>query len=754
MKWEARKANALDQDLINEFQLSPLTAKLFSLRGINSKEDLDFWFKANENNLADPSLMHDLDKAVQRINQAIDQGEKITIYGDYDADGITATTIMVECLSILGADVHYFIPDRFQDGYGPNLKRYQEIVANGTKLIVTVDNGITGVDEVAYAKKQGVDTIITDHHSLQEQLPDAYAIVHCNFPGQKYPFDDYCGAGVAYTICRKLMADPMLELLDLTMIGTIGDMVKVSGEGHVIVKRGLQVLNQTERPGLRALIKEAGLKLGQIDEEDVGFMITPRLNATGRLASANLAVELLLTDDEKEADQLARQIEELNDKRKTLTQKTFAQCQQMIKQNGWLKDDTLLLYQPNFHEGILGLVANKIVEKYHKPTIILTQGQDGELKGSGRSIPGFNLFNALNPLKAKFLTKFGGHDFACGLSLKKEQLEPLRAAFAASFKLTGSLPSKKYDLELKQPLKLDLIQQIKQVGPFGTDNPQPIFSITDPVISSLYKMGQEKNHVRFNVKLATGNLTVVGFGKGFLNQRLLPFVQQIMLTLGINRYRQHEKLQGTLLDINFAAPKLAPVQKVIDLRPERHIMGFADRYLVFDQQTLAEAQRIFGLRADQLQLAQDYQGDAQTTVLLDLPHNRQQLNQVLEKNYQQLYLRFLMDQLPVHQLPHRRDFAEVINYVYHHPGLSPAAYRQVAPFLGLDYQSVLFILRVFFELDFVKLKQGKLEGIVNASKKELNSSQYYQAIKSQINFGRQLRLMPSQQLINYIQTFQ
>ena len=284
MIWKKKQAESLDKDLIAKYKLSPIQAKLFAIRGINTDQQLDFWLNDDESKLADPFLMHDMKKTVDRINQAIDKGEKITVYGDYDADGITATSIMVETLSILGADVDFFIPNRFDDGYGPSLERYQELVNNGTKLIITVDNGVTGIEEVNYAKKCGVDTIVTDHHIFQDEIPDAYAIVHCNYPNQDYPFDDYCGAGVAYTICRALMTDNMSELLDLAMIGTIGDMVKVSGEGHIIVKRGLEILNNTQRPGLRALIKNAGLELGSIDASDVGFAICPRINAVGRVS--------------------------------------------------------------------------------------------------------------------------------------------------------------------------------------------------------------------------------------------------------------------------------------------------------------------------------------------------------------------------------------------------------------------------------------------------------------------------------------
>ncbi|WEV71640.1 single-stranded-DNA-specific exonuclease RecJ [Lactobacillus sp. ESL0785] len=751
MEWKQRSAKELAPELIEKYQLSPMTAKLFSLRGINTDEELNFWFNATEADLADPNLMHDLTKAVQRINQAIDNGEKITIYGDYDADGITATTIMMENLEILGADVHYFIPDRFRDGYGPNLAAYQKIVADGTKLIITVDNGVTGVQEVAYAKSQGVDTIITDHHTFQEEVPAAYAIVHCNYPGQKYPFDDYCGAGVAYTICRELMQDPMSELLELAMIGTIGDMVKVSGEGHVIVKRGLAMLNQTQRPGLRALIKNAGLKLGSIDETDVGFNIAPRLNAVGRLADASLAVELLLCDEEEQARELAAQVEELNDKRKELTTTVYQDCLMQVQNNGWQTKNTLVIYNPDFHEGVLGLVANKVVEKYHKPTIVLTKNDQGEIKGSGRSTQGFNLFNALNPLKKDLLTKFGGHDFACGLSMTEDKIAALRDAFEASFEGTSSLATKYYDLELPLAgLTTDTVAEISQVGPFGTDNVQPIFSITHAAINNFIFMGKDKTHIRFQAVKNGGKLDVVGFNKEFLTRNLLPFIDQIFIQLGLNTYRKQTKLQGIITGFVFKAPQLAVPTPVVDLRQEKYIMGFADKYLLFDDKNRSIAENSLGIEPAKISLVTDYQEAGETAVLLDAPHSQQELDAALTNDYQQLYLRFLLDQLPVETLPAKADFARVLKYVYRHPELAVADYRQVAPFLGLDYNSVLFILRVFFELDFVKMEQGKIVGVRKPVKQPLTSSRYFCASVSQIKFVHELRQMPTTQLLMYV----
>lgn len=748
MKWKQRNAEPLDPNLIQEYQLSPIAAKLFSLRGINTAEKLDFWFNSSEEDLADPSLMHDLDKAVERINQAIDRGEKITIYGDYDADGITSTAIMVETLGILGADVHYFIPNRFKEGYGPNLDNYKKIVADGTKLIITVDNGVTGVDEVAYAKTEGVDTIITDHHTFQEKVPDSYALVHCNYPGQTYPFDDYCGAGVAYTLCRKLMEDPLPELLDLVMIGTIGDMVKVSGEGHIIVKRGLEIFNRTDRPGLRALVKSAGLKLGNLDETDIGFNISPRLNATGRLDNASLAVELLLADDEFEAKQLADKIEELNNKRRELTQEVYESCLNQVKMNNWQRSNTLVLYDPDFHEGVLGLVANKIATTLHKPTLVLTKNDQGEVKGSGRSGRNFNLFNALNPLK-KLFTKFGGHDFACGLSMNEDKIPELREKLESGFHVEQE-SAEEYDFELNlKDLSLDTLEQINQAGPFGTDNPKPVFSVSDFQIKNFIRMGQEKNHIRFNAVKDDGSLTVVGFNKDYLDNDLLPFISKVFVELNRNTYKNKVSLQAIMKGVDFAAPKLAVPAPIIDLRNESYVMGFADRYLLFNEKNIPAVENL-GIDPEKITLVKDYDQADEVVVLLDTPKNKIELDQALQNNYQQLYLRFLLDQLPVEKLPAKSYFGKVLKYIYAHPTLKPQDYQAVAPYLGLDYDSVLFILRVFFELGFVKLDDDKLVGVKHPQKKPLSQSKYLLATNSQIKFVNELRHMSTTTLLNYI----
>ena len=546
----------------------------------------------------------------------------------------------------------------------------------------------------------------------------------------------------------------MPELLDLAMIGTIGDMVKVTGEGHIIVKRGLDILNQTERPGLRALIKQAGLTMGQITATDVGFNIAPRLNAVGRLANASLAVELLLSDDEEQAERIATRIEELNNERKELTSKVYEDCLAQVEKNGWQHRNTLVIYNPDFHEGVLGLVANKVVEKLHKPTLVLTKDEAGELKGSGRSSEGFNLFNALEPMKEDLLDKFGGHDFACGLSFKADKLEELRVRFEDSFKPSTDLEVKDFDFELNlKEITPDIITEINLVGPFGTGNPEPIFSISEPHIKSLFKMGKDKNHVKFTAEKNAGKLTIVGFNKGFLNQTLLPFIKELYVTLSLNSWKNISNVQGMLAGIEYGAPKLAVFDQVIDMRQEDYVMGFADKYLIFDKKIIPWARNGLGIPEEKISLAKDYNGDSEVVALLDTPRNQMELNIALEKKYQQLYLRFLFDQLPINTLPSRDAFGATLKYIYTHPNLSIDDYQAVSSYLGLDYQAVLFILRVFFELNFVSFTDGKIIGNKNPESKKLTASKYFNSIAAQIKFTNQLRTMPSNQLINYVKQY-
>ncbi|MDO4912304.1 MAG: single-stranded-DNA-specific exonuclease RecJ [Lactobacillus sp.] len=742
MNWKLRNYTPLPNDLINEFQLSPLSAKLFSLRGIDTEEKLNFWLNTTLDDLADPSLMHDLDKAVDRINQAIDNGEKITVYGDYDADGITATTIMVEALSVIGAEVDFYIPDRFSDGYGPNMAAYQKLVADGTKLIITVDNGITGVEEIKYAKEHGVDTILTDHHTIQETMPEAYAIVHCNYPGQDYPFDDYCGAGVAYTICRKLMEDSVPELAELAMIGTIGDMVKVTGEGHILVKEGLAYLNQTDRPGLLALIEKAKLNLGSITETDIGFDIAPRLNATGRLANASLAVKLLLETDYEKAQALAQEIENLNNKRKDLTKTTFSESKKQVKHDS----KTIVVYDPNIHEGILGLVANKLVKEYHKPTLVLTSDDQGLLKGSGRSPENINLFDTLSSFKDEVFEKFGGHDFACGFSLTSDKLPLLKKAFEDNLVyIEKNNDENFYDLELTADFKIESLQEIAQAGPFGTDNDKPLFSLTNPQFDSFMKIGKDRNHA----KMTVFGIDVMAFNHPELNQELLPFIHHMIVTLGTNTYKNQLQLQAIVTDLDYMTPAALNNEPIIDLRQSQSIMGFADQFVVFNEANLEVAKTQLALPNKKIKLIDEVEEGNKVTIL-DTPKNLAELSLLKQLDYSQIFIRFMLDQLPISAIPNKATFSKLLKYIMLHPNLTLSDYEIASDYLNITANEMRFVLRVFYELGFVTYQDSKIMPVESPEKRELKSSKYLQSVAKQIKFTNTLKSMPLAQLKNYL----
>ena len=357
-------------------------------------------------------------------------------------------------------------------------------------------------------------------------------------------------------------------------------------------------------------------------------------------------------------------------------------------------------------------------------------------------------------MKEDLLDKFGGHDFACGLSLRSDKLEELRERFEKSFKPTTSLEVKDFDFELNlREVSPETLNEIDLVGPFGTGNPEPIFSITEPHIKSLFKMGKEKNHVKFTAEKNKGKLTVVGFNKGFLNQNLLPFVKELYVTLSINTWKNVSTVQGMLAGIEYGAPKLAVFDQVIDMRKEDYVMGFADKYLIFDKDTVSWARNGLGIPEEKISLAKDYHGSSEVVALLDTPRNQIELNKALENNYQQLYLRFLFDKLPINDLPSRDAFGKTLKYIYAHPDLTIDDYRTVSPYLGLDYQTVLFILRVFFELKFVSFTDGKIIGNKNPESKKLTASRYFNSIASQIKFTNQLKNIPTDQLINYVMQY-
>lgn len=471
--------------------------------------------------LSSPLRLAHMDDAVRRILHAVDEGERIVVFGDYDVDGVTATAMLYLYLDSVGADVYYKLPSRDDDGYGLSQEAVALMAKKGVKLIVTVDNGVSANEAVAAARAAGIDVVVTDHHLPPETLPDACAVVDPQLPGDESPCKCLCGAGVAFKLIAALEgceADEMLPFYaDLAAIGTVADIMPLTGENRLLVQAGLAQLQHTERPGLAALIAEAGLGDKPITAENVAFALSPRLNAAGRMDSATAALELLLCEDIDEAQQRARQLDEQNTARQAAEQEITAQVLRTIEADPTYQQDRILVVAGEaFHPGVIGIVASRIVERFGKPAIIISVDENGEGKGSGRSFEGLSLYHAIAAC-APLLLRFGGHALAAGLSVKKENIPALRRAlneYAARECPALQRPA----LALDMPVTLGGLREadveaLDLLAPFGHGNPAPLFLLENALVDAVYPVSDGK-HSRLRLKQGGGTLYAVLFGRG------------------------------------------------------------------------------------------------------------------------------------------------------------------------------------------------------------------------------------------------
>jgi single-stranded-DNA-specific exonuclease len=540
-RWTLRSTDHEDavprlQEALND--LPEALARTLVLRGITTLEEAKSFFRATLDDLHDPFQMQDMEQAATRLAAAIREGEHVLVYGDYDVDGTTATALLVRFLREQGADVSYFIPDRYIDGYGLCERGLDAAADAGASLVVALDCGITAHAEANYAREQELDLIICDHHTPKETLPEAVAVLDPKRPDCDYPFAELCGCGVGFKLVQatldRLGANPerALDALDLLAIATASDIVPLDGENRVLMEAGLEALQQSERPGLVALATAADLDLASVTSTGkIVFTIGPRLNAAGRMEHASAAVDLLLADDLDTAMPLAQTLEALNRERKTIDRRILDEAVEQAERHITARTPhALVLYDPDWHLGVIGIVASRIVERFHKPAILLTRN-DGAVKGSARSIAGINIYNALTDC-GDVLTQFGGHDYAAGMSLPENNVEALRDRFDAAVgeRVTPELltPTKKVDAEVS----LETIGRhtdrfwavLRQFGPFGPSNPTPVFQATGlQVVGRPRTVGSNDAHLKFRVRPAgtTAGTTagsavfdVIGFGMG------------------------------------------------------------------------------------------------------------------------------------------------------------------------------------------------------------------------------------------------
>ena len=554
-KWEFYNQDAAKvQEISKKFNIPELLATVLVNRGIVEDDEINLFLNPTRNDFHDPFQMPDMKKAVDRIITAIDKKEKTIIYGDYDVDGITSITVLRKFLKERGLEVGYYIPNRLDEGYGLNKEAIKNIADEGYKLIITVDCGISGTEEVDYAYSLGMEVIITDHHEPLDILPKALAVVDCKRKDNKYKCNYLAGVGVAFkliqAISMKLELDEKeyLKYLDIVCIGTISDIVPLVDENRVIAKLGLMLVEKTKNLGIKALLNATGYK--DINSNTISFGIAPRINACGRMGHEEDALKLFLTDDPKEANSITEKLNEYNRKRQEIEKKIFDEAIEKIKTEG--KDKSVIvLGEENWHHGVIGIVSSKITDLYYKPSILVCF-EENEGKGSGRSVQGFDLHSALRD-SSEYLEKFGGRAMAVGLSLKKENFEKFKnnlEKIAESQHINELIPTIKVDKEINlKDLTVENINSLKLLEPFGESNKNPVFIYKNLKIDSIRALSEGK-HLKLTLKDGNTIINAIGFNLGqYSEEYLIGDKIDVLGLLETNTYNGMEIAQINIKDI-------------------------------------------------------------------------------------------------------------------------------------------------------------------------------------------------------------
>ena len=523
-EWRVRPRD-LDREkrLVEELGLSPLVAQLLANRDIGTSNGADRFLNPRLSDLYDPFLFPDMDKACERIWKAVQRGEKVLIYGDYDVDGVTATALLVLILREVGAKVEYYLPHRLEEGYGLNQEAVARAKKDGVKLLITVDCGISAMEEAQLASRSGIDLIITDHHEPGREVPEAFAIINPAIPGCPYPFHGLAGVGVAFKLAHALMArgernapaDPrVFDHLDLVALGSIADVVPLLDENRVLAKFGLQALGRSGKLGVQALLKVSGVENTKLSSGHVGFMLGPRINATGRLGRSNAAVELLLSDTSQKAIELAQELNTLNQQRQEMQREVLDAITKRIEEDADIARSKALVYDdPAWHPGIIGIVASRLADTYHRPTLLISR-LDGLCRGTARSIPDFDIHAALMRCD-EHLTKLGGHQSAAGFELQESQLKPFAKRF---FEVTDQLLDDRLltphlyadaDVDIAQ-MTVDLVDEINRFDPFGIGNHRPLFLVRNIELKGNAKIVGNR-HLKFWISQNGHTAEVIGF---------------------------------------------------------------------------------------------------------------------------------------------------------------------------------------------------------------------------------------------------
>ena len=764
-RWNVQTADSnKSAALVDQLHITPLVARILVNRGLDEVEAARSFLFVKKQAFHDPFLFRDMDKAVARIHEAIEKGEKIRIFGDYDADGVTSTTVMMTTLIKLGAHVDFYIPNRFTEGYGPNEMAFRLAASEGVKLLITVDTGIAALREATLARELGMDYILTDHHEPGPELPEAFAIIHPKLEGNPYPFKDLAGVGVAFKLAHALLGELPEDLLEIAAIGTIADLVPLLGENRLIAAKGIEKLRLTTRPGLVSLMKLASIEQSTLTEETIGFSIAPRLNAVGRLGPADFAVDLLMSQDVMEASEIAEEINDMNKERQAIVNEAAEEAIFEVEKNYPIETNQVLVVgKEGWNPGIIGIVASRLVERYYRPTIVLSYDlEKGMAKGSARSIEGFDLFKNLSSCR-ELLPHFGGHPMAAGMTLNIDDVPELRMRLnqLAAEQLTPEdfIPITNLDgMVSLTDASIQTIDEMSLLAPFGVGNPKPKMLIDSVQLASIRKIGANQNHLKLLLEENNHQLDGVGFGLGEYADQIAPNAElSVIGELSINEWNNIKKPQIFVKDL------CVNHWQLFDYRGKGQaekwmasIPSETRKIVVFSKNTVKQYPflqnqldvKLIETEQDALEL------DCKNShlVFMDIPSSKSLLQKIIQnKQPDRIYAHFYhMQDHFLSTMPTRDHFKWFYAFLMKKGPLNVIKYGDdLAKYRGWSRETIDFISKVFFELDFVTIEDGLITLKANAKKRDLADSLAYQRKKEQFELEKELVYSSYQQLFDW-----
>lgn len=752
-RWKIKQVDeARVEALSRELNLSKIATRFLVQRGIVEAETARQFISNSNSVVHDPFLMKDMDKAVERIKLAIEKGERILIFGDYDADGVTSTSLLYLLLKKMGAIVAFYVPNRFTEGYGPNEEAFRQAKEEGVSLIITVDTGISAVHEANVAKGLGMDLIITDHHEVPPEIPNAYAVINPKQEDCPYPNKNLAGVGVAFKLAHALLGRFPEEYVDLVSIGTIADLVPLLDENRYLAAEGLKKIRQNERIGIKALLEECSVSAHEVNEEHIGFAVGPRLNAAGRLDSADPAIYLLITEDEMEARELAVLLDDLNSERKEIVDHIVEEAVEQVNDLDQLPP-VIIVKNEGWNPGVIGIVASRLVERYYRPTIVLSiEEETGLAKGSARSIEGFDLYQALS-LCRQWLPHFGGHSMAAGLTMKVEHIhllhEKMNDIALETVREEDWYPSITVDLPISlKEVSIEAIYELNKMAPFGVGNPAPKVLIENVNINEIRKIGANGDHLKISFQEDDNVLEGVAFQMGNVHDGISPLAKISAIGhLSINEWNGHVKPQLIVEDLKVDEWQLFDWRGLQKPWENNSLQGEKVIAIIFREDT----QNLLDTLPDEWEICVIKNNDTientinilnKTVLFLDLPTSFFQLKQLLHNGGtpNKIYAAFqVKKQYYFDMLPTRDHFKWMYAFLRKQKTFHLRKHiAELANYKCWPENSIYFICQVFFELDFVKINNGVITIVENPMKRDLTESKTYRERMEQIEIESKL----------------